>query len=71
MDGGMTIFAMSTGKPAGLGYGDGSATEVQFRIELAAAMALGTLERYESELQAEKAHLATTKPVSPAPIATT
>ncbi|MEY3505293.1 MAG: hypothetical protein RL691_309 [Actinomycetota bacterium] len=70
MDGGMTIFAMSTGKPAGLGYGDGSATEVQFRIELAAAMALGTLERYESELLAEKAQLETAKPVAPAPIAT-
>lgn len=71
MDGGMTIFAMSTGKPAGLGYGDGSATEVQFRIELAAAMALGTLERYESELLAEKAQLEMAKPVAPAPIATT
>jgi hypothetical protein len=68
MDGGMTIFAMNTGKPAGLGYGEGSATEVQFRIELAAAMALGTLERYEAELLAEKAELATEKPVAPAPI---
>jgi hypothetical protein len=70
MDGGMTIFAMNTGKPAGLGYGDGHATEVQFRIELAAAMALGTLERYESELLAEKTQLETTKPVAPAPLAT-
>jgi hypothetical protein len=68
MDGGMTIFAMNTGKPAGLGYGEGSATEVQFRIELAAAMALGTLERYEAELLAEKAELATEKPVAPAPL---
>jgi hypothetical protein len=59
---------MNTGKPAGLGYGDGSATEVQFRIELAAAMALGTLERYEAELLAEKAELATEKPVAPAPL---
>ena len=71
LDGGMTIFAMNTGKPAGLGYGDGHATEVQFRIELAAAMALGTLERYEGELLAEKTQLETTKPVAPAPIATT
>jgi hypothetical protein len=66
----MTIFAMNTGKPAGLGYGDGHATEVQFRIELAAAMALGTLERYEGELLAEKTQLETTKPVAPASIAT-
>jgi hypothetical protein len=41
---------------------------VQFRIELAAAMALGTLERYEAELLAEKAELATEKPVAPAPL---
>lgn len=30
--------------------------EVQFRLELASAMALDTLDRYEAELVAEKAH---------------
>lgn len=54
--GGITIFAMNTGKPSGLGYGDGPAVEVRFRLELASAMALGTLDRYEAELLAEKAH---------------
>jgi hypothetical protein len=56
LPGGITIFAMNTGKPSGLGYGEGPAVEVQFRLELASAMALGTLERYESELMAEKQH---------------
>ena len=54
--GGITIFAMNTGKPSGLGYGEGPAMEVQFRLELASAMALDTLDRYEAELVAEKAH---------------
>ena len=66
MDGGLTIFAMNTGKPAGLGYGEDSATEVQFRIELAAAMNLGTLERFEQELMIEKAQVDSEKPVPPA-----
>lgn len=56
LPGGITIFAMNTGKPSGLGYGDGPSVEVRFRLELASAMALGTLDRYEAELEAEKAH---------------
>ena len=66
LPGGITIFAMNTGKPSGIGYGDGPAPEVQFRIELASAMALGTLERYENELVAEQTELAGRRPVAPA-----
>lgn len=66
LPGGITIFAMSTaGKPAGLGYGDDSATEIQFRIELGSALALGTIDRYLSELQAEKVNLQNEKPAPP------
>lgn len=70
MDGGLTIFAMNTGKPAGLGYGEASATEVQFRIELAAAMELGTLERFLQELLVEKTQIESEKPIPPAPLTT-
>lgn len=56
LEGGITIFAMNTGKPSGLGYGEGPAVEVQFRLELASAMALDSLDRYEAELVAEKEH---------------
>ena len=63
--GGITIFAMKTGKPSGIGYGDGPAPEVRFRIELASSLALGTLERYENELVAEQAELAKQRPLNP------
>ena len=52
LPGGVTIFAMANGTMSGLGYGDGPAPEVVFRIDLAAALALGTLDRYEAELMA-------------------
>ena len=64
LPGGITIFAMNTGKPSGIGYGEGPAPEVQFRIELAAAMALGALERYENELVAEQKHHETERPAA-------
>lgn len=65
---GWTVFAMKgRGKPTGLGYGAGVATEVQFRLELAAAMALGSLERYVAELEAEKARLESVRPALPPP----
>jgi hypothetical protein len=68
LPGGITIFAMTTGgKPAGLGYGDGPASEVQFRIELASAIALGTLERYEQELVAEQVQHASELPIASSP----
>lgn len=67
---GYTIFAMKgRGKPAGLGYGENAATEVQFRLELAAAMALGSLSRYAAELEAEKAQLESVRPALPPPTA--
>lgn len=65
---GWTVFAMKgRGKPTGLGYGDSVATEVQFRLELAAAMALGSLDRYASELEAEKLQMEAGRPAIPPP----
>jgi len=66
---GYTVFAPAgRGKPAGLGYGVSASSEVQFRLELAAAFALETLGRFEQELSAEQAHHRETKPVPPPPI---
>jgi GMP synthase-like glutamine amidotransferase len=69
---GATIFSMTTGtQPTGIRYGEKSATEVQFRIELASAIALDTLDRYESELLAEQKQLAADRPLPPPPPAPT
>lgn len=68
LPGGYSVFASTgRGKPAGLGYGDSVATEVQFRLELAAAFALGTLERFEKELAVEQEHHRSEQPVPPPP----
>ena len=65
---GYTVFAASgRGKPAGLGYGVSVSTEVQFRLELAAAFALGTLSRFVQELEVEQRHHRDEKPVPPPP----
>ena len=72
LPGGITTFAMSTaGKPAGLGYGDDTATLVQFRLEIAAAIALGTLDQFRGELQVEKDKHVAEMPVPPAPLVLT
>lgn len=65
---GYSVFASSgRGKPAGLGYGSSVATEVQFRLELAAAFAMGTLERFEQELLVEQRHHRSGQPIPPPP----
>ena len=67
---GYSIFATSgRSKPTGIGFGADVATEVQFRIELAAAIARKQLPRYLSELETEKAKHAEEMPVPPAPAA--
>lgn len=66
---GISIFAMNTGKPTGVGYGTGNEREIQFRIEIAAALALDTLPRFRKELQAEKDKLTAERPVPPPPLA--
>jgi hypothetical protein len=69
LPGGITTFAMSSsGKPAGIGYGDPVAPQVQFRLEIAAAFALGTMERFRAELQVEKDKHDAEKPIPPAPV---
>jgi hypothetical protein len=69
---GATIFAMTTGtQPTGIRYGEKSATEVQFRIELASAIALDTLDRYESELLTEQKQLDADRPLPPPPLTPT
>lgn len=65
--GGISIFAMNTGKPSGIGYGEPNEREIQFRIEIAAAMAMDTLDRFRNQLQAEKDKLTTEMPVPPPP----
>ena len=69
LPGGITTFAMtSAGKPAGFGYGDDVAPLVQFRLEFAAALALGTLDRFRGELMVEKDKHEAEKPIPPAPL---
>jgi hypothetical protein len=65
---GYSVFALSGNrKPAGLAFGPDVATEVQFRIELGAAIARNRLPQYLAELQAEKAQHNTLMPVPPPP----
>ena len=69
MPAGYTVFAASgRSKPAGLGYGESVATTVQFRLELAAAFALDTLDRFAHELETEQQHHRDEKPVPPPPL---
>jgi hypothetical protein len=66
---GYTVFAAKgRGKPAGLGYGEGPALDVQFRLEIAAAMARDTLPKYLNELTAQKQKHSSEAPVPPPPI---
>ena len=58
-------------KPTGIAYGRKAATEVQFRIELASAIALDTLDRYEAELVAERTQLEAERPLPPPPNSST
>lgn len=66
---GYSVFAPSgRGKPAGLGYGVSVSSEVQFRLEYAAAFALDTLARFEAELATEQTHHRDQRPIPPAPL---
>jgi hypothetical protein len=65
---GYSVFAISGNrKPAGIAFGPDVAAEVQFRIELGAAIARNRLEQYLTELQAEKAQHDSLMPVPPPP----
>lgn len=66
---GITTIAMAArGKPEAIGYGEDNAPEVQFRFEIGAALARGTLPRFLEELKAELAHHGEGKPVAPDPL---
>lgn len=65
LTGGISFFAMSTGKPSGIGYGTPNQREIQFRIEIAAAMAMDTMDRFRKQLQVEKDKLTAEMPVPP------
>jgi hypothetical protein len=68
---GYTVFAVrNRTKPTGIGYGSSVGTDVQFRLELASALATGTLARFESELLAEKAQIDAARPLPPPPPST-
>jgi hypothetical protein len=65
---GYTVFAPSgRGKPFGIGYGEGPALDVQFRLEIAVAMARSTLPKYLEKLTAQKQKHSSEAPVPPPP----
>jgi len=69
---GYSVFATTgVGTPGGIAYGPDVATEVQFRIELGAAIARNRLPQYLAELQAEKAQHDSLMPVPSPPSAST
>jgi hypothetical protein len=51
-----------------LGYGEGPALDVQFRLDIAVAMARDTLPKYLDELTAQKQKHSSEAPVPPPPI---
>lgn len=67
---GYTVFS-SKGRstPTGLGYGEGPALDVQFRLEIASAMARETLPKYFEKLTQQKQKHSSEKPVPPPPLA--
>lgn len=67
-DGITTISMSSRGKPEALGYGADQAPEIQFRLEIGAALARDTLQRFLDELRAEQKHHEEGRPVAPAPL---
>lgn len=69
---GYSVFATTgVGTPGGIAYGPDVATEVQFRIELGAAIARNRLPQYLAELEAKRAQHAGQMPVPPPPSAST
>lgn len=56
------------GKPAGIGYGEGPAMDVQFRLEIASAMARDTLPSYLEKLTAQKQKHSSEAPIPPPPV---
>lgn len=63
---GITTFSMSAkSKPSAIGYGNEAGAEIQFRLEIGAALARGTLAGLLSQLQAEKTHHLESRPVPP------
>ena len=66
---GYTVFATNgRGTPAGLGYGEGPALDVQFRLEIASAMARNTLPKYLEKLTHQKQKHSSEAPVPPPPL---
>ena len=69
---GYSVFATTgVGTPGGIAYGPDVATEVQFRIELGAAIARNRLPQYLAELEAQRAQHAGQMPVPSPPSAST
>lgn len=66
---GYTVFSPSgRGKPFGIGYGEGPALDVQFRLEIAVAMARNTLPKYLEKLTAQKQKHSSEQPLPPPPL---
>lgn len=56
------------GKPVGIGYGEGPALDVQFRFEIASAMARNMLPQYLEKLTAQKQKHSSEAPIPPPPV---
>lgn len=58
LPGGITTFAVSgRSKTSGIGYGEVNASEIQYRIELAISLCVGTTDAYVKELEVERARI--------------
>jgi len=65
---GATTFSVSNRqKPTVIYYGPAAAAEVDFRIDLAAAIAVGNRDAFIAKLQRQLAELETTRPAPPSP----
>ena len=65
---GYTVFSTKgRSTPAGIGYGEGPALDVQFRLEIASAMARNTLPQYLEKLTQQKHKHSSEAPVPPPP----
>jgi hypothetical protein len=66
---GYTVFSTKgRSTPAGIGYGEGPALDVQFRLEIASAMARNTLPQYLEKLTQQKQKHSSEAPVPPPPV---
>jgi hypothetical protein len=63
--GGITTFAVSgRSKTSGIAYGELNSSEIQYRIELAIALCVGTTDKFLAELNVEREKILANQPAS-------